>query len=155
MTYRQGDGLPDWRTPYSRRVEDLDPGLVEPESHALGEVIATASITAALAPFVQQLAKKAADDAYDGVRSWLHGLFQGAKAKRGPAGDRTGKLLIVRDPDPSFNLSLVIPTNLSDRAIRALDQLDLDTAVTTACRGKVAKLYIFWDEGTGRWCVEG
>lgn len=136
-------------------MEDLNYGHDLTESHALGEVIATASITAALVPFVQQLAKRAADHAYDGVRSWLRGLFQGAREKRGPDGQRINKLLIVRDPDPALNLSLVIPTDLSDRAISALDRLDLDTAVTTARRGKVPKVHVFWDEQAGQWSIEG
>ena len=137
-------------------MDDRDHHLAEAESHAFGEVIATAAVTAALLPFVQQLAKRAADHTYDGVRSWLLKLFQGAKAKRGPvAGRHTAKLLIVRDPDPAFNLSLVIPTDLSDSAIRSLERLDLDAAAAAARRGKVKKVQVFWDERTGQWSIEG
>jgi hypothetical protein len=136
-------------------VGTLDEVPAGHESHALGEVVATAAITAALLPFTRELAKKAAEDTYDGVRSWLGGLFQSSKAKRVPAGHRNSKLLIVRDPDPTLNLSLIVPTNLSDRAIDALDRLDLEEAVTKPRPGKPARVQIFWDERTGLWRIEG
>ncbi|OKI18694.1 hypothetical protein A6A25_39340 [Saccharothrix sp. CB00851] len=116
-------------------------------------MIATAAVTAAVVPFVQAIAKKAADDSYDAVRGWLKGLFRDSKAKRIPPGGAPKELLVVTDLDPKIKLYL--PTDLSDQAIRALEQLDLDTGVARGKRDKVTKLPIYFDERTGTWRIGG
>lgn len=130
------------------------PGAGGQSSHALGDVIATAVVTAAVVPFAQTVAQKAAEDTYASVRTWLRELFQSSKSKRIPAGHRDSKLLIVNDPDPALHLSLIVPTNLSDRAIKALDSLDLDDVATASERDPVEKVRIYWDERTGIWRIE-
>jgi hypothetical protein len=124
-----------------------DPGG---SANAVGEVIVTAVVTAAVVPFVQTLVQKAAEDTYVGVRGWLRGLFR-SNADDDSPGQRQRELLIVRDVDPKLNLSIYVPTEISDRALRGLEQLDVDAEVNRAGRGKVAKVRIYWDEQTGLW----
>jgi len=115
---------------------------------ALPEVIVTAVTTAAVVPFIQTLVQKAAEETYAGVRSWLRGLFRRSRAVDDSPGQRQRELLIVRDVDPKLNLSIYVPTEISDRALRSLEHLDLDTEVR---KGKVTKVRIYWDEQTGQW----
>jgi hypothetical protein len=124
-------------------------------ANALGEVIATATVTAAVVPFVQALAKKAAEDTYSGVRDWLRELFRKSKTKRVPPGHRPSELLVVQDDEPNLNLRLYVPTEASDRALRSLEQLDLTEEVARAKRGKVARVRVYWDEREGRWRTDG
>jgi hypothetical protein len=128
-------------------------GVVD-TTNALGEVIATALVTAAVVTFAQTLVKKATDDTYAAARGWLHELFQNAKIKRVPPGKGPRELLIVRDPDPRLNLSLYMPSDVSDRAIQALEHLDLEAEIARARRRKVTKVGIYWDERTRIWRID-
>ncbi|WP_125727623.1 hypothetical protein [Kibdelosporangium aridum] len=122
-------------------------------ANALGEVIATAAVTAALVPFVQAVAKKAGEDSYDAVRGWLRGLFHKAKDKRTPPGENPRELLVVSDLDPS--VKLFVPTDASDQAIDALTHLDLSNELERRKRGEVAKIRIYFDKRTGTWRTDG
>jgi hypothetical protein len=130
---------------------EADPWGGPGSANAVGEVIVTAVVTAAVVPFVQTLVQKAAEDTYAGVRDWLRGLFRRSKADDDSPGQRQRELLIVRDIDPKLNLSIYVPTEISDRALRSLEHLDLDAEAQRARRGKVARVRIYWDEQTGDW----
>jgi hypothetical protein len=78
-------------------------------------------------------------------------VFRRSKAVDDSPGQRQRELLIVRDVDPKLNLSIYVPTEISDRALSGLKDLDLDTEMDRARRGKVAKVRIYWDEHTGEW----
>lgn len=116
-------------------------------------IVTTAVVTAALMPFVQTLAAKAAEDAYEAVRTLLHRLFRehrtngsGEQSRRDAAigvlivekhgtdtpedrdelqydGYGERRLLIVEDPDTRVALHLW--GNVPDDAICALVALDL------------------------------
>ncbi|GGU73363.1 hypothetical protein [Lentzea flava] len=117
---------------------------------ALGTMITTAVMTAAIVPFVQELAKRAAQDSYDATRTLLRRLFREARTK---SGDGPGQLLIVKDDDPGAKAVLYAKPDMSDEAIRALAELDLD-GLTAKNRKKPDKVRIFWDEAAGRWRVD-
>lgn len=127
------------------------PDFGEPP-RALGTVITTAVVTAAVLPFMQGLAKKAAEDSYDAVRSLLRRVFRTARAKNGGAVEAPKPLLIIKNDDPGLKAILYVKPDMTDAAIYALAELDLDGIAGT--RGKSEKLQIFWDETAGRWQIE-
>lgn len=123
----------------------------EAQSRAFGEVITTAVMTAAVVPFAQSLAKKAAEDSYEAVRSLLRRMFREARA--GKDDDIPNTLLIIQNDDPQLNARLYARPDMSDVAIRGLADLSFDQAITGADRGKVVKLQVFWNEAAGCWQV--
>ncbi len=119
-------------------------------ANALGEVIVTAVVTAAVLPFVQTLAEKAAEDSYTAVRDWIRRQFRG----RGLQPDEpSNALLVVKDPDPDLDLSIYLGPNVSNEAIQALGSLDIDAITHKSKRGKVAKTQIYWDGAAACWRV--
>ncbi|MEU6780078.1 hypothetical protein ABZ912_12800 [Nonomuraea angiospora] len=118
-------------------------------SRALGDVIVTAIITAAVVPFVQTLMTKAAEDSYAAARSWLRRQF-----KKGDPEDRGETLLIVKDPDPGVNVTLYLKPDASDEALRALEHVDMDAVAAEAKQDAVTKVQVYWDESAGRWRTE-
>ncbi|WUI01568.1 hypothetical protein OHR68_07035 [Spirillospora sp. NBC_00431] len=118
-------------------------------------MIATATVTAAVLPFVQMLAQKAAEDTYSGVRGWLREKFRESKVKRIPPGEGPRELLIVVDDDPNRYLRLYIPIEVSDRALRMLEQLDLAAEVARARQEDGVKVLVYWDEQEERWLTGG
>jgi len=123
---------------------------VEEPAEALETVIITAVVTAAVVPFVQTLAQKAAEDSYDAVRSLLRRRFREARvASKEPAGP-VRPLLVVKNDDPGLDVNLYAQPDMDDAAIRALAELDLSDAV----RGR-RKLRVYWDEQAGRWQIDG
>ncbi|WP_405792878.1 hypothetical protein [Streptomyces sp. NBC_01506] len=123
------------------------PPAREGTAHALGEIVATAVVTSALVPFLQTLAQKAAEETHAAVRVWLRDVFSKAKNKRIPPGEHHGELLVVEE---NPRLKIYLPTNASDEALRALEQLDIAEQVA-AQEGAVAKVRIYWDERTRAW----
>lgn len=117
----------------------------EDSAQALGTVLTTAVVTAAVVPFVQALAKKAAEDSYDAVRSLLRKAFRAARKNSAiPA----RPLLVVKNDDPGLNAVLYAKPDMTDEAIRALADLDLGTITGSA------KVQIFWNERTGSWQID-
>lgn len=123
-------------------------------SSALGEVVTTAVITAAVVPFVQTLVTKAAEDSYAGARDWLRRQFSREDAgERGPESpSRT--LLVVRDPDPGLNVALCLVPDVSHEAIRALEHFDLEAVTAEAELDAVTRVRVYWDEAAGSWRTE-
>ncbi|EID52327.1 hypothetical protein [Saccharomonospora xinjiangensis] len=119
-------------------------------TNALGEVVTTAVITAAVLPFVQTLAKKAAEDSYNAVRDWLRRQFGDAAAD---SADGSRALLVVKDPDPKLDLAVYVGPAMSNEAIRALEDLDLGQISDKAKRGKNASTQIYWDAAAQCWRV--
>jgi hypothetical protein len=132
-------------------VEDAD-AVGSPQ--ALGTVITTAVMTAAVVPFVQAIAKKAAEDSYDAVRSLLRRMFRDARTKNGGAANGATSLLIIENDDPAVQTMLYARPDMSDAAIRALSELDLDDATGKSRRGKPKKVRIFWNETSGQWQID-
>jgi len=123
-------------------------GQASGSAHALGEIVATAVVTSALVPFIQTLAQKAAEDTHAAVREWLREVFRKAKYKRIPPGEHQGELLIVEE---NPRLKIYLPTNASDEALRALEELDIAEQVGGTKQGTVPKIRIYWDERAGVW----
>jgi hypothetical protein len=123
-------------------------------AQALGEAIVTAVLTAAVVPFPQAVVKKATEDTYAGTRHWLHRLFQGAKTEDDATRQRGPELLIVQDLDPHLNSYLYLPTNISDRALRSLAQLNVAALVAEA-RVTAGTIRIYWDDRAGQWRTDG
>lgn len=119
-------------------------------ANALGEVITTAVITAAVVPFVQTLLQKAAEDSYAAARAWLRRQFRSGADE---SEQQSRRLLVVRDPDPALDLALFFGPDVPDEAITALERLDVTGATQKPKRGKVAKTHIYWDAATGSWRV--
>jgi len=121
------------------------------------EVITTALITAAMVPFLQALATKAAEDSYNAVRVLLSRIARrhGAKARRqaDQAGTGTGVLLIVGDP--KRNLTLRIRTDATDEALRALAKLDLSSTTPDSQTERSSPLRLEWNPDTHSWRIEG
>lgn len=80
----------------------------------LAETAATVAVTMAVVPFVQALASRAAQDAYEGARELLRKI-----ARRHRADDE------VVISDPQADLTLRIHIEATDEALRALAGLDL------------------------------
>lgn len=128
-----------------------DPGSGE-HAQALDTVITTAVVTAAVVPFVQALAKKAAEDSYEAVRSLLKRTFRDARGKKAAAADPPKQLLIVREDDPGTQAILYVKPNMSDAAIEALAELYLDVIANKG--RKPDKIQIFWNETSNRWQID-
>jgi hypothetical protein len=111
---------------------------------AFDTVLVTAIVTAAVVPFVQALATKAAEDSYAAVRSALRRRFREARGADQPEGE---PLLIIRNG----NLTLYARPEMTDAAIGALASLDL-AAITEAAR--TGQVQIFFNETTGRWQID-
>ncbi len=112
-----------------------------------GEVFVTVSATAAtwaLAPFIQSMASKAADGAYQTVRAWL-GSFVMPQRKRGRRGARP-TVVVLRSGDGK--LSLVCELNLPDEALRALP-----AAIERLkdCDATVVSISMEWDSRRQKW----
>lgn len=111
---------------------------------AFDTVLVTAIVTAAVVPFVQALAAKAAEDSYAAVRSALRRRFREARGADEPEAE---PLLIIRNG----NLTLYARPEMTDAAIEALAGLDL-AAITEAAR--TGQVQIFFNETTGRWQID-
>ena len=118
-------------------------------------VIVTAVVTAAVVPFVKELATKAADDAYAGVCAWLDRLFAEKRSEPDSSYLVKNHLLIVEDPDPRLNLALHLWTDTPDEAIHALVDLDIDTVVRRSGseHEKVRGLWVYWNQNTRSWQI--
>lgn len=123
--------------------------MIPNQATALGEVITTAVITAAVMPFIQTLVTKATEDSYLAAREWLRRRFRSSDDE---SGDSENTLLVVTDPDPDLNLSLYFGPRVSSEAIRALERFDL-AEVTEKSKSKTAATQVYWDEATGRWRI--
>lgn len=119
---------------------------------ALDTVITTAVVTAAVVPFVQAVARKAAEGSYDAVRSLVRRMFLDARARNGGTGNPPKPLLIVKNDDPSLKAILYVKPDMTDAAIRALAELDLDGISDKG--GRPARLQIFWNEAGTRWQID-
>ncbi|MEU3529868.1 hypothetical protein AB0E62_39570 [Streptomyces sp. NPDC038707] len=131
-TARAAEG-PEWATP------DVAARLSE-------EAIAAAVATAAVMPFVQNIASMAASDVYAMVKQ----LF--ARALRRNAQElterRTGPTLHVTG-DSVANTWLEMRGRPSDDALRKLSEADLETLAAPDPRGRTVTVY--WDDEDGEW----
>jgi len=84
-----------------------------------------AVVTAAVVPFIQTIATKAAEETYDAARAVVRQLVRKDKHEADRSTSSSSPLLVE---DPSSRLSLYMATDVSDEAIRALARLDLDAA---------------------------
>lgn len=130
------------------------------------EVIVTAVVTTALVPFVQALVSKTADDAYGHARQFIQRLVRRNRTTSSdgndsdadvtpssspPAVDASASLAIVQDPDAG--ISLVLWSNASDEALRALSSLDLDEL--TLRRPDQGRVHLVWHPASRTWHIRG
>jgi tetratricopeptide (TPR) repeat protein len=104
-------------------------------------------VTVAVVPFVQALASKAGEQAYNRIRDILrriatrHDTHEWAAERSG----RDGVLLVVRDP--VTDLELHIRTKASNEALKSL----ADLALPAPEPGAVARVRVRWDDGGRVW----
>ncbi|MGW7521138.1 hypothetical protein ACWGJ2_36710 [Streptomyces sp. NPDC054796] len=116
---------------------------------SLGALIATSVVTAAVMPFVQTLATKAAEETYEAARRLLERAFARNRHTE-EDGYCTNRLLVVKDPDPQLNLALHLWTDTSDGALQELQRLD--PAELEPLRGQGVRR-VFWNQYTRAWEV--
>ncbi|MFI0467619.1 hypothetical protein ACH347_26365 [Saccharopolyspora sp. 5N102] len=132
-------------------INDAEDVTTSEDRQSLGTAILTAVVTAGVLPFVQEMMKKAAEDSYTALRSWLKRKFHDARGEEeAPVDPSTRNLLVVKDPDTQR--SLIVEPGMSSDAIVALGELDLEKLFRDAGNGKVA---VYYDRATGRWRAEG
>jgi hypothetical protein len=112
-------------------------------------IVMTATVTAAVAPFIQTIATKVAEGSYAAARGLVRGLVRKhGKRKREPPGT-TGPVLLVHDRHSGVVLRL--RPDLPDDALEALTALDLSRELAIPYgRGW---LRVAWNERAGRWDV--
>jgi len=117
-----------------------------PLSAGVGTIVMTATITAAVVPFIQTLATKAAEDSYAAARAIIRRLLrvQGARKRSFRV---NGPVVYVEDPEHGIVLHL--RANETDEALHALAELNLDLArVSTDERGP---LRVAFNDRRGEW----
>jgi tetratricopeptide (TPR) repeat protein len=106
-------------------------------------VVMAAATTAAVVPFIQTLATKAAEDSYAAARGVIRRLIrQHGTKQREPITTTSSPVLRVTDPDSQVVLEL--RSDVTDEALEALAELDLGAAVT---------LRVAWKDQLRRWEV--
>ncbi|MFI6661505.1 hypothetical protein ACIBL8_38995 [Streptomyces sp. NPDC050523] len=112
--------------------------------------------TTALVPFIQALVAKTADDAYGHTRQFIQRLVRRHRTTNNhsnaqdpppspPAVDADAGLGIVQDPDTG--ISLILWSNASDEALRALAALDLDELMLR--RPDQGQVHLVWHPQPG------
>ncbi|MFC8433395.1 tetratricopeptide repeat protein [Streptomyces sp. NPDC057253] len=155
------DEAAEWRT----RAETLgswEGGSGVPAGPGWVEVIVTAVVTTALVPFIQTLVSKTADDAYGHARQFIQRLVRRNRttsndsneeeAPNSPAAvEANVGLAIVQDPEA--NISLVLWSNASDEALRALSALDMNEL--TLRRPDQGQVHLVWHPASRSWHIRG
>jgi hypothetical protein len=122
-------------------------------------IVLTAVTTAAVVPFVQAMAAKAAEDSYAGLRRWLVAAFRSVLPPMHKP-DRQDQLLIVSPPEqppgqpPAGQPAAVLQvwTDLPDEAITALSQLLHDLRAAGPA-GQETERRWYWNGRNRRWEV--
>ncbi|WP_141202851.1 tetratricopeptide repeat protein [Streptomyces griseorubiginosus] len=152
----RADEAAEWRT----RAETSGTwGGGVPAGPGWVEVIVTAVVTTALVPFVQALVSKTADDAYGHARQFIQRLVRrnrttsnDEEASTSPAAvEADAGLAIVQDPQA--NISLVLWSNASDEALRALSALDMNEL--TLRRPDQGQVHLVWHPASSTWHIRG
>jgi TPR repeat protein len=114
-----------------------------------GTIVTTAMITSAVIPFVQTIVTKAAEDSYTAARALIRDLLRKhGKRERQPGRGSEPHVLVK---DSRLDIALELRPDMSDDALRALAQLDLEElARRCADRGSVR---ISFNPATGAWEV--
>jgi TPR repeat protein len=107
----------------------------------LSTVVTSVVITAAVLPFVQALAAKAAESTYSGVRTLL------AKLAARYAGGRPAESVLVVVEDPTHDLKLHLRTDETDEALQTLVGLEPTIRDLTGSR----RVRLAWDPATKTW----
>ncbi|WP_189317339.1 tetratricopeptide repeat protein [Streptomyces brasiliensis] len=122
----------------------------------------TAVVTTAVVPFVQSLVAKVAEDAYGQARVLIRRMLRRDRNSPQPSvhidqattdfvdADRTG-LVIAEDPDTG--VTLLIWSNASDEALRALSALEFNDLVSR--RPDQGRVRIVWNAATRTWHIRG
>lgn len=113
-------------------------------AHDWGVVVTTATITAAVVPFIQTLAGRAAEESYAAARKLIRQLLRRHGRRRREPAPGTGPVLLVVDPDTGVVVHL--PPDIPDNALRALAQADL-APPTDATRS----VHLTWNIRANRW----
>ncbi|GAA2229964.1 hypothetical protein [Streptomyces indiaensis] len=121
-------------------------------------VVVTALVTTAVVPFIQALVSKAAEDSYGQARGLVLRMLHRngepeatAEPVEECAGEEEPGLLIADDAE--VGIALILWSNASDEALRALSSLDLDEL--TARRPDQGRVRLVWHPATGRWHIRG
>jgi TPR repeat protein len=107
-----------------------------------GAVVATAVVTAAILPFVQTLATKAAEDSYAAARQIIRHLV-----RRGTNVGLNTKCQLLVVEDAERGLALHLWDNMPEQALFALATLDLD-ALT---KRRIPPVRLYWKADSGVW----
>jgi hypothetical protein len=128
------------------------PSLRPPQAPGPGttDVIVTAILTAAILPFIQTIASKAAESSYYATRNLILNLMhRGGNIQIERSAGRSAEICIIRDPKNGVTFEMKDDQFLSDEALDKLIETDLESLAAPDPSGK--PVTIRWDDSKYMW----